>query len=222
MCNRRKRELAVEAVLAALPPKPECPICCLPFPPEDNAVGLSSPLACCGKVICWGCQVGVLKQDCTGADGRPKKNPLTSVQITCPFCRDNPGKHIDYDRITSQYRKLAARGDAEGMYQLAKLYAGGLGIEKDEQQEFELLTRAADLGCIDAIYSLSEHYGAGSLGLDVDEKKQRELLEKAAAMGDLVSIHNLGCYDMHRKNVEAGVCHLRVAERFDEVHVCLL
>lgn len=210
MCNRRKRELAVEAVLDALPPIPECPICCLPFPPEPKS---SYYMVCCGNMICFGCHAGVFKQ--VTPTRRPKKNPAEKLDITCPFCRQITGPCREFyredDQIIKQYQKLADKGEARGMFELANLYAEGHGVKRDEQKALELLHKAADLGCTDAIFKLSEHYRNGDLGLVIDKKKHRDLLEKAAAMGHLISIHNIGCSYYNNRHFEAAVCNLRVA-----------
>ena len=62
------------------------------------------------------------------------------------------------------YEKAAAQGDAQATNSLAYLYDLGLGVIQDRQKAFEVYSRAADLGWIEAMWNISNMYGAGQLG----------------------------------------------------------
>ena len=68
-CERRAAELHDGALFKEPPPREDCPICFLPLPLNT---GESVFQSCCGKLICIGCIVAMMKE----TRGRGKKKDL--------------------------------------------------------------------------------------------------------------------------------------------------
>src|SRR6056300_409743 len=64
-CERRVAELHDEELFKEHPPTDDCPICFLPLPLDGGQTTFKS---CCGKTICIGCIVSMVKE----AHGRGK------------------------------------------------------------------------------------------------------------------------------------------------------
>ena len=58
-CERRVAELHDEELFKEHPPRDDCPICFLPLPFGERQATFSP---CCGKVICCGCIVAMIKE----------------------------------------------------------------------------------------------------------------------------------------------------------------
>lgn len=69
-----------------------------------------------------------------------------------------------YDEARPWYEKASAQGHASATNNLAYLYDLGLGVTQDRRKGFELYSRAADLGWAEAMWNISNMYGAGELG----------------------------------------------------------
>ena len=84
------------------------------------------------------------------------------------------------EKAFALFGKAAAAGDAEAMFELAKLHEKGIGTAQNVPQAIELYRRAADLGFADAINDLGFLYYQGADGLARDPKKAVELFIRAA------------------------------------------
>ena len=62
------------------------------------------------------------------------------------------------------YEKAAARGHALATNSLAYLYDLGLGVPQDRKKGFELYSKAAEFGWVEAMWNLANMYGAGQIG----------------------------------------------------------
>lgn len=154
------------------PPMPDCPICFLPLPIEDNAY-TNKP--CCGQTVCGGCEQAHWKT--MGADK------------TCPFCRAPESRPLAETMIL--VRKRVELNDAENTFCLGCFYANGWnGLPKDKKA-FELYLRAADLGSLRACTNVSFEYEMGEV-TEIDEDKARHYLEKGAKLGQVKARHKLG------------------------------
>jgi TPR repeat protein len=62
------------------------------------------------------------------------------------------------------YERASAQGHALATNNLAYLYDVGLGVTQDRRKGFDLYTRGAELGSVDAMWNIANMYGAGQLG----------------------------------------------------------
>ena len=85
------------------------------------------------------------------------------------------------------------------------------GIHKgDFDRSFEYLSKAAELGDVDAHYNLACLYCDG-LGVEKDEGKGIYLLEEAAIGGHPEARYNLGCHEWNNGNKERSMKHMIIA-----------
>lgn len=79
------------------------------------------------------------------------------------------------------YRRSAAAGDPEAMYQLAKCHLEGTMTARNVKEGLKLLQQAADeTGHTDSVYELGCAYLQGKYGLKHDEEKAMQYLQQAA------------------------------------------
>jgi TPR repeat protein len=78
------------------------------------------------------------------------------------------------------FSKAAEAGDAEAMFELAKLHEKGIGTAQNVPEAIKLYQRSADLGFADAINDLGFLYYQGADGLARDPKKAVDLFIRAA------------------------------------------
>ena len=190
-CQQRAAELFDEELFQDPPDGPECPICMLPLPFEDDRIHFQS---CCGKFICLGCAYAQVKEDVQRG-----KHLLDCG--ACAFCR-TPATPVEKE-VVDQMNKCVERNDATSMEQLAILYMNGkMGLQKDLDKAMELFRKAGELGCASAYRWLGNYYEDG---LEKDAKKSKHYLELAAIRGDLESRHGLGCLEgENRNNIRAS------------------
>ena len=120
-CKKRVAEFYNEELFKDPPPREECPICMLPLPldPRDSLFQ-----SCCGKTICEGCFVSMMKEEIRR--GRKKIE-----EYMCAICRTHhPGKSEE-DQV-KQYKNLMEKDNAMGYYQFGGDYARGtMGMQQD-------------------------------------------------------------------------------------------
>ena len=78
------------------------------------------------------------------------------------------GTATDYTKAAYWYRLAADQGHAEAQYDLARLYADGQGVPKDETQAFKLVEMSAKQGYAPAATRLGWRYSTGR-GVQKDE-----------------------------------------------------
>ena len=189
-CDRRVAELHDEALFKEPPTREECPICFLPIPVDMTQ---STIPACCGKLICIGCLVGMISE-------QMKKGKKEEELGICAFCR-TPKASSDEENI-ERNKKLMEKGNAEAYNQLATAYAGGkFGLPQDWTKANELWRKAGELGCTNALSHLGKSYDKG-MGVVVDQKKAKHYYELAAMGGDIYARHNLGCKELNAGNYQ--------------------
>jgi len=76
--------------------------------------------------------------------------------------------------------KAVDAGDPEAMFELARLYEQGIGVDQDVERALELFRRSADEDFADAINDLGFLHYQGSLGVPRDPQKGIEFFERAA------------------------------------------
>ena len=190
-CKQRAAELKDEQLYSKGLERPEgshfCPICTLPIPlPMEKH---SSSNVCCMKRICDGCDLAAEKR---GMD-------------ECPFCRTPYPKNEAEMLAMIQARVL--KKDPEAIYFIGKqYYHGELGLQKDMRRAVELFTEAAELGSIDATYTLGILYDRG-YGVEKDTAKAVKFYEIASMEGCVEARHNLGCIEEEKGNQNRALRH---------------
>lgn len=180
--------------LGTLLPREECPICMRALPLHD---GLHSYSACCGKVLCGGCELQNQIKNRKQAD-------------TCSFCRTRL-PHSN-EAILAQIRKKVERKDPPALNNLAMYYGHGMyGLPVDQHKCVDLLLESAGLGCPAAQYQLGNYYDHGEMGLERNEAEALKYWKKAAEGGDLDARHNLGGIEFRSDNHLAAMRHWRLA-----------
>ena len=175
----------------------DCPICCVPLPLEDEKV---TSYSCCSKLACKGCLY---------ADSARQHRENIQVQ-TCPFCRyPLPKTQEDGDKIRM---KRVEANDPFALRQVGLRHC----LKEEYDKAFDYLTKAAELGDVEAHYNLSIMYRKG-LGVEKDAKKEWYHAEEAAIAGHPMARHNLGAYEWrNNKNSDRAVKHWIIAANLGE------
>ena len=168
--------------------KDRCPICFLliGYPVGEH----SKTNVCCMKSVCNGC---ILAEEQHGLDD------------SCPFCRTS---FTDNDAsILAMIQKRVRKGDAEAINFLGgKYYHGKLGLTKDVPRAIELWTEAAELGSLDAHYSLGLRYETGD-GVEVDKPRAIHHWQQAAMKGHALARDYLGVVEAQNGNNQLAIQH---------------
>jgi hypothetical protein len=168
----------------------ECPLCFLPMPLDPRKITFKP---CCSNLICLGCvcsNVVINKHDFVKT-------------INCPFCR-KPTTN-EKENLKKMMKRIKANDPA------ALSYVGTMrNKEGDYHTAFEYLTKAAELGDVEAHYQLSTMYAAGK-GVEKDEEKKVYHYEKVAIGGHAWARHNLGVVEENNGNIERAVKHYIIA-----------
>ena len=196
-CKQRAAELKDEQLYKQGLERPEgdfCPICTLPIPlPMDK---YSFFTFCCMKRVCNGCIMA--------AQGRGMND--------CPFCRTPFPAGNGADELAMIQARVKKR-DPEAIYFLAEKYCHGqLGLQKNMRRAVELWTEAAELGSIQAIYSLGYLYYHGD-GVQEDDAKAAEYYKKAAVLGHVEGRYNLGGCEINSGNYDCAVKHFLISAK---------
>jgi tetratricopeptide (TPR) repeat protein len=89
----------------------------------------------------------------------------------------------NYSEAISLYSRGADEGNADCMYSMGYLYAGGLGVKPDYRLAQTWYQKSADHGKIFALYNIGLLYLGGGAGVPRDCATARQWFEKAAAKG---------------------------------------
>ena len=171
------------------PAMPDCPVCFLPFPIEDDA---SANNPCCGQLICSGCSYAM----CFSSPRR------------CPFCRALPATG---DNLIALIRKRVELNDAENIFCMGCYYSiGDEGLPKDKHKAFEFFLRAADLGSPRACTNVGIEYLTGTV-TEKDLDKSNFYFEKGAKLGQVKSRHNLGDLAASKGDWELAYRHWKIS-----------
>jgi hypothetical protein len=150
-------------------------------------------LPCCSKIICNGCDYAIETHE-----------KETGLDHTCPFCRHPVAETME--EIKRDIRKRVKKDDPVAIREMGSC----LAAEGKHGDAFEYLTKATELGDVDAHYRLSLVYHNGK-GVEKDEEKELHHLEKAAIAGDPEARHNLGCIEGNNGRRNRAVKHLIIA-----------
>jgi len=96
----------------------------------------------------------------------------------------------EFATAIEEYRKDAALGNPEAMFQLGVLYAQGKGAPKNAAEALRLFERAAATGHRGATTYLGVLYWTGD-GVPFEHVKAFTLMKKAAELGDPIAQNNL-------------------------------
>jgi TPR repeat protein len=156
---------------------------------------------CCSEIICKGCIY---------ANMMSNKHDIVKAG-SCPFCRAPAAKSKGETR--KRVMKRIKANDPAALRQM--------GMEHYQNEEydatFEHLTKAAELGNVDAHYRLGYMYMHWQL-VEKDEEKALYHWEKAAIAGHPSARHNLAVIEQKNGNMERAVKHFIIAAKlgFDE------
>ena len=93
---------------------------------------------------------------------------LTSAEQGNAEAQNSVGSGLQAEKRYAEalpwYERSVAQGHALATNNLAYLYDLGLGVTQDRKRGFELYSKAADLGWAEAMWNLTNIYGAGQLG----------------------------------------------------------
>eukprot|EP00985_Skeletonema_marinoi_P006181 scaffold2689_cov70-Skeletonema_marinoi.AAC.4 len=177
----------------------DCPICCIPMPLD---AAKSTMQACCSKIVCNGCShANKLREIERMLAPGTKEGRL---EYKCSFCREPVLSTMEeHDK---QRMKRIEVNDPVAMF--------SWGLEQyykaDYSSAFEYFTRAAELGELDAHYTLSLMYYNGH-GVEKDTEKKMYHAEEAAIGGHPDARYILGCHEWNNGNTERAVKHWIIA-----------
>ena len=192
-CNKRAAELRDE-ILFKQPESShlgDCPICCLPLSIYPKK---SVSHDCCSTTVCNGCIFANTKREMNAR-----------LNHTCPFCRDSI---VDANGNQKMMKRIQANDPIAMRKMHLKRYREG-----NFNEALQLLTKAAELGDVDAHYILSLVYrdGEQQYHIEEDEKKEWYHLEEAAIGGHPDARFNLGVYEWNNDRYDRAVKHWIIA-----------
>lgn len=88
-----------------------------------------------------------------------------------------------YDLAFERYQALAESGSHQGMYNLANMYANGLGVEQSDAKAFEWYLKGAEAGDRLSMSAVAQAYARG-LGTEADPIQADFWQAKAAVESD--------------------------------------
>ena len=113
-------------------------------------------------------------------------------------------------------QKRVDKGDAEATAFLGAMYhCGMLGLTKDVPRAIELWTEAAELGSLDAHYSLGTVYYDGD-GVEEDKPRAVRHWQQAAMKGQVESRYWLGVVEYRNGNCELAVRHWMMSAKMGD------
>ncbi|KAL7525495.1 hypothetical protein ACHAXR_001032, partial [Thalassiosira sp. AJA248-18] len=187
-CKKRAAEISDEALFKTPPTNEDCPICYLRLPLCESETKYQ---ACCGKMICLGCDYG---------DAIARR----SAEENCPFCR-TPAATSDEEVIKKLEKRIDAN-DIIAMRTLGQYYFGGdSGVSQDLNKALELWHRAAKLGDAISHNQIAKTYAYA--GVEIDMKKAKYHLELGAMGGDVPARCNLGLIESQSGNMNRAMKH---------------
>ncbi|EJK57415.1 hypothetical protein THAOC_22542 [Thalassiosira oceanica] len=195
-CKRRVAELKDEQLYGQGHERPEgdsCPICTLPIPLPMGSHSVFE--LCCMKRICIGCDLAAQKRG----------------MFDCAFCR-TPCPDNDADKLAMVQARVVKK-DPVAINHLGDKYClGKNGLQKDVRKAFDLWEEAAELGSIQALYSLGNAYYHGN-GVKEDKATAAQFWTKAAMQGHAESRHNLGYHEGDKGNHDRALKHWLISAK---------
>ena len=181
-------------LFAPLPPTDDCAICLVPL---SRVAANSKYWACCGKLICAGC------------DGRMEEKGK-KLASACPNCREpNSNDLNDYYR---QVEARASKNDLIALKTLGAYFAGGLnGFPKDDLKALDCWIRAVELGSPETCAQIAMSYSSGRGGVNKDMERKELFFTVGALRGSIFARHEIGISEYESGNFEIGIRHWKIA-----------
>lgn len=180
-----------DSLFAPAPPMPDCPICFLPLPTDDEGY---LNLACCGVTICEGCNYTHSK--------------AVGFEKTCPFCRAPPPN--THELLTLMRNRIECN-DADNTFCMGVYYYHGMnGLKKNRQKAFELFVKAADLGSLRACTNAALEFENGAV-TEKDEAKSNYYSTKGAKLGQVKARHKLGSNAAKKGEWDVALRHWKIS-----------
>ena len=195
-CKKRAAELRDELLFK----QPEsthlgdCPICSLPLPLDTSKL-----MPCCSKTICNGCFCANVRRELEG-----------NLKTTCPFCR-KPTPKTDEEANRLKMKRIEANDPVALCQWGLKHYK-----QEDYGTAYEYLTKAAELGDVEAHHILAILYHKGD-GVEKDVGKEIYHLEEATIGGHPFARYNLARYEWKIGNIDRAVKHYIIAATLGDV-----
>eukprot|EP00985_Skeletonema_marinoi_P000851 scaffold345_cov80-Skeletonema_marinoi.AAC.3 len=143
---------------------------------------------------------------CRGCDYANNRRQIEErLRPTCPFCRHPVPETQEANKIAM---KRVAANDPVAMAEVGG--SGRLCHEGDDDSAIEYLTKAAELGAVDAHIYLSWLYQKGE-GVYKDEKKGLYHFEEAAMVGHPEARYQLACHEGAEGRFDRMVEHLIIS-----------
>ena len=194
--TRDTNDISDDELFKQPPPKEDCPICLLRLPLLASG---SMYMACCGKIICCGCDYAPV-YDNLGNEISEEK---------CPFCR-TPAPYSD-EEYKERIQKRVELGDAEAIFTVGCYYdEGRYGFPQNYTKAFELYHRAGDLGSTEAYCNVGYAYKNGE-GVEKDKKRANYYYKLAAMAGEINSRYNLGNNERRAGNMDKALNYYMIA-----------
>lgn len=179
------------------PPKEDCLICMLPMPVNSGICDVHTNYqSCCGKIICCGC-VQAAREEAKRRNKERKQMNKRKMEDLCPFCRvpDTTSDEKEVERLKQRIK--SKDDDADAFLRLGNGYSYELwGLKRDRDKAFELWSKAAKLGSVEAHDQIAKLYKNGFVpdhdGVNWDIDKAQYHMELAAIGWHEVARHNLG------------------------------
>ena len=159
--------------------------------------------SCCGKIICIGC--------IHASNEEVKKG---NMKKWCPFCRlPTPNSSKEHLKRLKKRIKL---DDAEALFRLGNGYGYGLwGLRVDRDKAFELWSKAAELGSIEAHDKIAKAYKNGFVeGVELGSmafNKAHHHCQLAAVAGHEMARHNLGQTEKRMGSMKRAMKHFMLS-----------
>ncbi|EJK77368.1 hypothetical protein THAOC_00802, partial [Thalassiosira oceanica] len=130
---------------------------------------------------------------------------LKDEQLTPPT--DN-----DTDTLAMVQARVAKNDPAAICFLGKKYFFGDYGLKKDMERAVRLWEEAAELGSVDALFSLGNSYDLGD-GVKQDKAKAVAFYAKAAMQGHVDCRHNLGYFEGKKGNHDRAVRHWLISAK---------
>jgi len=186
-CKKRAAELHDEALFREPPPKEDCPICFLPLPRQTQ----TSYLTCCGKNLCHGCVYAAY-----------------AVSHACPFCREQRPSKTEVHKLMEG--RMEANDPLAWQARGTDYSIGDARFPQDKKKAIKFWSRAAELGSIEARFSLGHAFITGE-GVEADTKKAKYHLEIAAIGGSDIARTGLAHIEARARNYDRAAKHFMIA-----------
>ena len=170
----------------------ECPICCLPLLLDLTK---SRMMACCCKRICMGCNFG-----------NKQREIELGLEQRCAFCRE-PVPFTREEEEKYENERVKANDPVALLQKGAKCQKEG-----DFEEAIQYLTKAAELGNMEAHYNLAILYQLGK-GVEKNLKKKINHLEEAAIGGHPDARFNLGEDENENGRIDRAMKHFIIAAK---------